>query len=100
MVVPADNPITSKSSDRLGRANVAAILADEIRSLDASQGVVAGILGPWGSGKTSLVNLVCEQLVAKALRKLSEARRGASVRVAHDSPRSCVQSICRLCIAP
>jgi hypothetical protein len=31
--------------------------SDQILSLDASEGIVIGVLGPWGSGKTSFVNL-------------------------------------------
>lgn len=64
MPVPADNPIRSEKEDKLGRAPVARMLADEIRTLDASEGCVVGILGPWGSGKTSLVNLIAEELAS------------------------------------
>jgi predicted KAP-like P-loop ATPase len=60
--IPADNPIRVKEEDRLGRGRVAEALAREIRSLDASEGCVVGVLGPWGSGKTSLVNLIREEL--------------------------------------
>lgn len=62
MTIPADNPIRTREQDRLGRAPLAGTLATEIRSLDASEGCVVGILGPWGSGKTSLVHLVREEL--------------------------------------
>ncbi|MCO7238702.1 KAP family NTPase [Aeromicrobium sp. CnD17-E] len=40
-------------------------MALDIRSIDASEGYVVGLMGPWGSGKTSLVNLVKEQLRAE-----------------------------------
>jgi energy-coupling factor transporter ATP-binding protein EcfA2 len=64
MSVPADNPIRHKDQDQLGRARVAEVIAAEIRSLDASEGCVVGLLGPWGSGKTSLLNLVRDELTA------------------------------------
>jgi hypothetical protein len=64
MSVPADNPIRHKDQDQLGRARVAEVIAKEILTLDASEGCVVGILGPWGSGKTSLVNLVRNELTA------------------------------------
>lgn len=57
-----DNPISSVSDDLLNRASFASLIADEVRSIDASQGAVVGILGPWGVGKTSLLNMVAEYL--------------------------------------
>lgn len=57
-----DNPITQSTEDLLGRGAAAAHLAAEIRDVDASQGYVVAIMGPWGAGKTSLVNLVRQEL--------------------------------------
>jgi predicted KAP-like P-loop ATPase len=53
----ADNPIRRLDEDALGRASVARAFARQVLGLDASEGVVVGVLGPWGSGKTSFVNL-------------------------------------------
>jgi hypothetical protein len=61
-IIRSDEPIRTAGEDVLGRARVAAAIAESIRNVDASQGAVIGILGPWGSGKTSLVNLVLEEL--------------------------------------
>lgn len=58
---PLDNPIKTSKEDALGRASVAHDLALSIRNLDASEGVVAAVLGPWGNGKSSFVNLMREQ---------------------------------------
>lgn len=55
--VPADNPITRPDEDALGRAKFAQSFADRVLTLDSIEGVVVGVLGPWGSGKTSFVNL-------------------------------------------
>lgn len=52
-----DNPIQSAQDDTLGRLGVALSFARQVLALDASQGTVVGVLGPWGSGKTSFVNL-------------------------------------------
>jgi KAP-like P-loop domain-containing protein len=57
VTVPGDNPIVRATDDALGRAPAAASFARQVLSLDASSGVVVGVLGPWGSGKTSFVNL-------------------------------------------
>jgi predicted KAP-like P-loop ATPase len=67
--VAADNPIRSSTEDRLGRAAAATRFADDVLAVDASEGVVVGVLGAWGSGKTSFVNLGRERL----------ADRGATV---------------------
>ncbi len=60
--VPADNPITRPEEDALGRTKFAQSFADQILTLDATEGVVVGVLGPWGSGKTSFVNLARTRL--------------------------------------
>lgn len=58
----SDNPIKHQSDDRLARQAGARSVAADIRDLDASEGFVLGIVGPWGSGKTSIVNMICESL--------------------------------------
>lgn len=55
--VNADNPIRKPEDDVLGRAKVARSFAEQVLLLDVTEGVVVGVLGPWGSGKTSFVNL-------------------------------------------
>jgi len=59
-VVPAtgDNPIDDPTLDHLGRQAIAEHLATELRDLDGSEGYVMALTGPWGSGKTSLMNLI------------------------------------------
>ncbi|SHK76977.1 KAP family P-loop NTPase fold protein [Halomonas caseinilytica] len=52
-----DNPITKPEDDALGRLKPASSFATQILSLDASEGVAVGVLGAWGAGKTSFVNL-------------------------------------------
>ena len=53
-----DTPIRNPEEDVLGRAKLAESFSEQLLSLDASEGLVTGALGPWGSGKTSFVNLV------------------------------------------
>lgn len=57
-----DHPIETFDQDELDRSRTALALADELASLDARYGAVAAITGPWGSGKTSLMNLVATEL--------------------------------------
>lgn len=58
----ADHPIDTAKDDLLSRSGLAKILATELREIPAEQGSVAAITGDWGSGKTSLLNMVREQL--------------------------------------
>jgi hypothetical protein len=55
--VRGDNPIKRPDEDTLGRSSAATSFARGVLELDASEGVVVGVLGRWGSGKTSFVNL-------------------------------------------
>lgn len=54
----SDNPIKKPEEDLLSRSNVAISQVNEISDLDASEGYVVVIMGPWGSGKTSSINLI------------------------------------------
>ena len=56
-----DAPIRSSAGDDLGRAPIAHAFARSILELDASQGLVVGVLGPWGHGKSSFINLMREE---------------------------------------
>jgi len=56
-MVLADNPIRVAEDDLLGRNDLATVFAREVLSLDVQEGACVGILGPWGSGKTSFINL-------------------------------------------
>ncbi len=55
--IHGDNPIGHIGQDLLQRANFAEKFARRVSRLDASEGSVVGVFGPWGSGKTSFMNL-------------------------------------------
>ena len=55
--LPGDNPIGNHEDDVLERAGVANDFARQVLELDAGHGTTVGVFGPWGSGKTSFVNL-------------------------------------------
>ena len=57
-----DDPIGAAEEDLLGRERLAEVLAAEVAGLDARRGAVVAITGPWGSGKTSLMNLAAARL--------------------------------------
>lgn len=60
MSVSPDRPIEHRAEDRLERARLAEALAAQVIGAPSEDGFVVGIGGPWGSGKTSLLNLVVE----------------------------------------
>ena len=60
----ADRPINSGSDDLLGRAKFAASLGKAIKSWKGKDSLVLALYGPWGSGKSSVKNLVLESLRA------------------------------------
>lgn len=67
MNVPSDNPIVEPNDDSLGRKPAAETFARQVLSIDASRGAVVGVLGPWGSGKTSFINLSRAQFRDKSV---------------------------------
>ena len=64
--VPSDNPIKVPSEDALGRGEAAESFAQHVLDLDATEGAVVGVFGPWGSGKTSFLNLAKHKLNTSA----------------------------------
>ncbi|MGJ5134349.1 MULTISPECIES: KAP family P-loop NTPase fold protein [unclassified Bradyrhizobium] len=58
----ADAPITTASEDLLGRGDFARALARVLYSHRGSESLVVALRGEWGSGKTSIKNLVVEAL--------------------------------------
>lgn len=68
----SDTPIRRKSKDLLGRQQFAEKITDKIISWGKQEKpLTLGITGEWGSGKSSLVNLVIEDLKS---RKINQAR--------------------------
>lgn len=61
-----DWPIESVGEDRLGRDGFAEGLANEILAAPNKGGFVIGLTGSWGTGKTSLLNMVIEAIDDRA----------------------------------
>jgi KAP family P-loop domain len=58
----SDKPVERGAEDRLGFQDYADALADMIDNVEIDTPLTIAISGPWGGGKTSLSNLVAEQL--------------------------------------
>lgn len=57
-----DLPITSTTEDLLSRSSFSRALADAIMAYAHKESVVTALYGEWGSGKSSVVNLVLERI--------------------------------------
>lgn len=61
----ADREINSKADDLLGRVEFAESIASAIRGWDGEDSLIVALNGPWGSGKSSIKNMVLESLREK-----------------------------------
>lgn len=68
----ADRPIQYREQDRLSRAQFAAYLARCMLDHSDTDSLVIGLNGGWGSGKTSIINLIIEELHNAANNMLEE----------------------------
>ena len=70
--VEPDRPITAKAQDVLNRAPFAENLARAILNYSSTESLVIGLYGEWGSGKTSIINMMVERFQdATGERKLA-----------------------------
>lgn len=58
----ADAPLNNEADDRLDRGPFAAAVADAIASRSDRSSIVLGIYGPWGDGKTTVLNWIRNRL--------------------------------------
>lgn len=68
----ADRPIQNSSEDRLGRTEFAKSLARCLLDHHEPQSLAVGLYGDWGAGKTSIINLVVEELKFAASNMLED----------------------------
>ena len=60
----ADRPIECREQDLLSRRFFADAIAEQARAVPAKHGFTIAVVGEWGSGKTSVLNMVSETLEA------------------------------------
>jgi predicted KAP-like P-loop ATPase len=66
-----DRPIESATHDLLGRSSFAALLAQKISQWREKESLVIALYGPWGSGKSSIKNLILEKLAEEKHKPLT-----------------------------
>ncbi len=69
-----DRPIQNHHQDRLGRALFARYLARAMLEHPDTDSFVIGLYGSWGSGKTSVINLILEELNVASSNMLDEEK--------------------------
>lgn len=57
-----DKPIKNDTGDLLNRASFAKLLAKSLLNLNVVDTFTVGLFGKWGSGKTSIVNMMLQEL--------------------------------------
>ena len=67
MPIRADNPIETVHDDCLDREGSVQSFTQHVLNLDTSKGAVVGVFGPWGSGKTSFINLAKKKFKEKEI---------------------------------
>ena len=68
----ADKPIENVSDDLLNRGSFASRIADCLISNQKQESLVISLNGKWGSGKSSILNMVKEELTSKKITSKSQ----------------------------
>lgn len=66
---PPDKPVSNLENDRLHRKELVQMICKIIQNQDVSNSYTIGIIGKWGSGKTSIINFIKEELKEKGKKK-------------------------------
>ncbi|EHK2441447.1 NTPase KAP [Clostridium perfringens] len=65
MTIKCDNAIKSKHEDLLERKGFASNIADNIINYKEESAITIGLIGKWGSGKSSVINMIKEEIKEK-----------------------------------
>ncbi|MFP1711311.1 KAP family P-loop NTPase fold protein [Gardnerella vaginalis] len=70
----ADKPIEKADEDLLGRSDFAKQFGKSICEYDSKDGLVIGLYGKWGSGKTSIVNMAISEIPVVEAQKIENEK--------------------------
>lgn len=57
MGIQSEKPIKDKDKDKLKRNRFATNIAENINNYDYDESITIGLMGSWGSGKSSIINI-------------------------------------------
>ena len=58
----SDKPVSAKADDRFQRYEFSKRISESIVQRESSDGIVIGLYGAWGEGKTSILNFINQEL--------------------------------------
>ena len=91
----ADKPIEKADEDLLGRSDFAKQFGKSIYEYDSKDGLVIGLYGKWGSGKTSIINMAISEIpVDKSEKKKWYSRVYKRIKKIFTSQRSAEEDQC------
>lgn len=70
----ADKPIEKSDEDLLGRSDFAKQFGKSISEYDSEDGLVIGLYGKWGSGKTSIINMAISEIPVVEAQKIENEK--------------------------
>lgn len=70
----ADKPIEKADEDLLGRSDFAKQFGKSICEYDSKDGLVIGLYGKWGSGKTSIINMAISEIPVVEAQKIEKKK--------------------------
>ena len=70
----ADKPIEKADEDLLGRSDFAKQFGKSICEYDSKDGLVIGLYGKWGSGKTSIINMAISEIAVVEAQKIENEK--------------------------
>ncbi|MFU0543227.1 P-loop NTPase fold protein [Gardnerella vaginalis] len=70
----ADKPIEKADEDLLGRFDFAKQFGKSICEYDSKDGLVIGLYGKWGSGKTSIINMAISEIPVVEAQKIEKKK--------------------------
>lgn len=68
-MIKSDSPIKTKREDLLGRTKFSESLGKALIEWKSEDGIVVGLYGKWGSGKSSVINLATEYIETETKKK-------------------------------
>ena len=74
-MINTDKPIENKEEDRLGRREFVKRISKAIYEFDSTDNFAIALQGKWGCGKTSILNMISNEIAANSDKVVCVAAR-------------------------